>query len=138
MKFVQIIGCAVALGSLLAVPAMASQETLVESVARGCKTELESYCKDVTPGQGRVLSCLYAYGDKLTGQCEFALYDAAVQLERAVAAMSYMANECGDDLTKYCGDVVLGEGRVLDCLAKHDSKISDRCKQAQKDLGVTK
>lgn len=135
------IGLVTLLGTLIAVPAMASQEnqeSLVESVATGCKTELQSYCKDVTMGEGRVLACLYAHNDKLSGQCEYALFDAAVQLERAVAAMSYMANECGDDLMKFCGGVVLGEGRVIDCLEKNKSEVSARCQQAQKDLGFTK
>lgn len=39
----------------------------VETVAKGCQKEIEGFCKDVTPGQGRVLACLYAYGDKLSG-----------------------------------------------------------------------
>ena len=43
------------------------------------EAELETYCKDVTPGDGRILACLYAHGDKLSGQCEYALYDAAEQ-----------------------------------------------------------
>ena len=74
-----------------------AQQDLVDTVANGCKTELEKYCNQVTPGQGRVLACLYAYGDKLSSKCEYALYDAAVQLERAVAALSYVANECDAD-----------------------------------------
>ncbi|MDH3317934.1 MAG: cysteine rich repeat-containing protein, partial [Gammaproteobacteria bacterium] len=42
-------------------------ENIVESVAKGCEKELSSYCKNVTVGEGRVLACLYAYGDKLSG-----------------------------------------------------------------------
>jgi hypothetical protein len=45
---------------------------------------------------------LYAHGDKISGQCEYALYDAAVQLERFVAALTYVTNECEDDLEQYC------------------------------------
>ena len=86
---------------LLAGPVMA-QESLIDTVANGCKAELEKYCKNVTPGEGRVLACLYAYGDKLSGRCEYALYDAAVQLERAVAALSYAVNECSSDLRTFC------------------------------------
>jgi len=138
MKIRTMIGMTTLFASLITVPAMASEPTLVDSVAAGCKTELNTYCKDVTMGEGRILACLYAHNDKLSGQCEFALYDAAVQLERAVAAMSYMANECGEDLTKFCGGVVLGKGRVIDCLAKNEAEVTDRCKQAQKDLGFTK
>jgi hypothetical protein len=111
-----------------------AQQDLVETVKNGCKTELESYCSKVTPGEGRVLACLYAHGDKLSGRCEFALYDAAVQLERAVAALTYVANECDADIEKYCAKVEMGEGRILECLKKN--KISKRCTQAITDAGL--
>ena len=109
-------------------------DNVVETVAKGCEKELTTYCKDVTPGQGRVLACIYAHSDKLSGQCEYALYDAAAQLERFVAALSYVINECGDDLNKLCSGVPAGNGRLLNCLEKNDSKVSGRCKQALKDV----
>ncbi len=121
---------------LLGINSTNAQQDLVETVANGCKTELEKYCNQVTPGQGRVLACLYAYEDKLSSKCEYALYDAAVQLERAVAAMSYVANECDADLEKYCESITPGEGRLLECLEKHDKEVSGRCKQAVKDVGL--
>ena len=109
---------------------------LVETVATGCEKELIAYCKDVTPGQGRVLACLYAHADRLSGKCEYALIDAAAQLERAVSALAYVANECGGDLEKYCADVPAGEGRLLDCIEKNDRNVSRRCKAALKDTGL--
>lgn len=109
-------------------------ENLVQSVVDGCKMELETYCKDVTPGQGRMLACLYAHGDKLSGQCEYALYDAAVQLERAVAALGYVINECRDDLETLCSGVPAGQGRLVKCLEENDAKVSGRCKQAMQDV----
>ena len=111
-------------------------EDLVETVVKGCEKELTSYCKDVTPGEGRILACLYAHSDKLTGQCEYALYDAAVQLERFVAALGYIANECDADLEKFCAQVAVGEGRVLKCLDENSGKISARCTQALKDVSA--
>ena len=111
-------------------------ENLVQTVTNGCKVELEKYCKDVTPGEGRVLACLYAYGDKLSPKCEYALYDAAAQLERAVAALSYVANECDEDLDKYCSAVAPGEGRLLNCLEKKSKQLTKRCKEALKDVGL--
>jgi hypothetical protein len=111
-------------------------ENLVQTVANGCKVELEKYCKDVTLGEGRVLACLYAYSDKLSPKCEYALYDAAAQLERAIAALSYVANECDDDLEKYCAAVAPGEGRLLNCLEKKNKQLSKRCKAALKDVGL--
>ena len=114
----------------------AAADDLVETVAKGCEKELTSYCSNVTPGEGRILACLYAHSDKLSGQCEYALYDAAVQLERFVAALSYLANECDEDLDKFCKGVEAGEGRLLKCLDENSEKISARCTQALKDVGA--
>lgn len=125
---------------LAAVMAMAapvfSVDQLTETVVNGCKAEMTTYCKDVTPGEGRMLACLYAHNDKLSGKCEYALYDAAVQLQRAVTALVYAANECGDDLEKYCAEVPMGEGRLLDCIKKNEKKVSKRCLNALKDTGL--
>ena len=130
----------IALIALAALPLLVTvataQQNLVETVANGCKVEIEKYCSQVTPGHGRVLACLYAHEDKLSAKCEYALYDAAVQLERAVAALSYVANECDADLDKYCESIEPGKGRLLDCLDKHDKQVSKRCKQAIKDVGL--
>ena len=111
-------------------------DNVIDTVAKGCEKELTTYCKDVTPGEGRVLACLFAFSDKLTGQCEYALYDSAVQLERFVAALSYVANECDAVLEKFCADVAVGEGRLLNCLDENANKISERCTQALKDIGA--
>ena len=117
---------------------VSAQQTLVESVVKGCDKELKTYCKDVTPGEGRGLACLYAHSDKLSGQCEYALYDAAMQLERAINALAYAANECRDDLTKFCSDIKPGGGRLMQCIDKNDADVSKRCKQALKDTGLKK
>ena len=111
-------------------------ESIVNTVAEGCEPELRTYCGDVLVGEGRVLACLYAYSDKLSGKCEYALYDAATQLERFVDALSYLAQECNDDLEKYCSSVRAGEGRLAECLIEKKDKISNRCNQAMKDVGL--
>lgn len=114
----------------------AAGENLVESVAQGCDKELTSYCSNVTPGKGRILACLYAYQDKLSGRCEYALYDAAVQLERAISALSYLANECDADLEKFCASVDPGEGRILHCLNDNRGKVRKRCRSAMQDVDL--
>ena len=111
-------------------------EDIIETVAKGCEKELTSYCSEVTPGEGRVLACLYAHNDKLSGKCEYALYDAAAQLERFIAALSYLASECDADLEKFCSAVEAGEGRLLKCLDENSAKISGRCTEALKDVGA--
>jgi hypothetical protein len=116
------------------ISAHAAEQGLVEIVADGCKTEIETYCKGVKTGEGRILACLYAYQEKLSNRCEYALYDAASQLQQAITAINYLASECRDDLKTFCSNVKPGEGRLIDCIEKNKEKISGRCKQAIKDV----
>jgi hypothetical protein len=113
-----------------------SSGTAADLFREGCKAELDKYCKEVTPGDGRVLACLYAHQDKLSTRCEYAIFDAAAQLQRAVNALSYVAAECDDDLERFCANVEPGEGRLLNCLEKNEKKVSQRCKQAIQDVGL--
>jgi hypothetical protein len=117
---------------------VSAQQTLIESVAKGCDKEIKTYCKDVTPGEGRVLACLYSFWDKLSDECDNALYDAAAQLNRALTDLSYVVNECRDDMRTYCSDIQPGEGRLLQCMDRNYAKVSRRCKQALKDTGLKK
>lgn len=116
--------------------AAAAQGSLTDQVKEGCKAELETHCKDVTPGEGRLLACLYAFEDKLSSRCDYALYDASMRLERAVNALAHGATECKGDIQKHCAGVEPGEGRIIDCLKKHEDKLSKRCLQAKKDIGL--
>ena len=126
----------VLMGVLLLATSAFSEADLVKIVSDGCKQEIDTYCKTVTPGEGRILACLYAHSEKLSNRCEYALYDAAAQLERAVAALTYVANECDSDLEKFCSSVQPGEGRLLQCLEKNEKKVSGRCKSALKEVGL--
>jgi hypothetical protein len=113
-----------------------STDPLVESVKRGCETELREHCQSVTPGNGRQLACLYSFQDKLSGRCEYALYDASAQLQRTVAAVSYIGSECSDDMETHCSRTRPGEGRILECLKSHRKELNERCGKALDDVGV--
>jgi hypothetical protein len=113
---------------------MAQDKRPVDTILQGCEKEIETYCKDVTAGEGRGLACLYAYNDKLSNRCEYALYDAAAQLDRVLNALSYLAAECRDDLQKYCSGVQMGEGRVLSCINKKKDVVNARCRKAMDDV----
>jgi Cysteine rich repeat len=114
----------------------AMQGQLGEQVLDGCNTELARYCAEVTPGEARLLACLYAHGDKLSGQCDYALYNAAARLERAIDAMTYVVSECRAELETHCAEVEIGEGRVAQCLKDHASDLSPGCDQALTEVGV--
>jgi hypothetical protein len=130
---------------LLALPAVAAEDPLQKGVqgaldtfTQGCQQELTTFCKNVTPGEGRILACLYAFQDQLSPKCEYALYDSVSQLDRTLTNLSYVVGECRDDLKKNCAEVKPGEGRLLDCLSKNEAKVSNRCTAALKDSGLKK
>lgn len=120
--------------ALTQISCAAKTQDPVQTFLNGCETELDTYCSTVEPGEGRLLACLYAHNDKISGHCEYAVYDAAAQLERVVASLAYVANECRDDLEAFCANVTVGEGRVIECLEKNEAKLSQRCNQAIKDV----
>jgi hypothetical protein len=115
-----------------------AQDSIIDNVKKACETEIKTYCSQVTPGEGRVLACFYAHEDKLSGRCQYALYEAAGQLEDFAAAINHLATECKDDLLKYCAQVELGEGRVGTCLLEHKAEVTAACQQAIADVGLEK
>jgi hypothetical protein len=124
------------LGSLLLTlfAGNAFAEDIVSQVQKGCGTEIKDYCSQVTMGEGRLLACFYAHEDKLSGQCQFALYSAAAELEHAVSALNYVAGQCQDDIVEHCASVQLGEGRIVECLESKGDAISAVCTQAMDDV----
>ena len=56
---------------------------LADIGAMGCQAEIETYCKAITPGEARILACLYAHEDKLSERCKYTLYEELCRFERA-------------------------------------------------------
>ena len=119
--------------AFVAGPLATAEETLVDYLVAACESDIENYCSQVTPGNGRLLHCMAAHEDKISGQCEYALYQAATVLEQLAAAMVYVAEQCRTEIETICSDVVLGEGKLPACLAEHDADVSDGCKKAIAD-----
>lgn len=108
----------------------------MESVQKDCEKELGLYCRDVTPEQGRILACLYAHGNGLSGQCEYALYEVLNQLEKAISPTLHFMKACEKDAKKHCPLVEQGEGRIVNCLKEKSAHVSPGCRQAMSGLGV--
>lgn len=110
-----------------------AQDSLVEHLVKACETDIRSYCSQVTPGEGRMLHCMAAHEDKISGQCEYAFYQAATVLEQLATAIAYVANQCATDIETHCRGVAMGEGRILACLTENKAEVSDTCNQAVAD-----
>lgn len=122
--------------TLLGAGVVRAQEDPIENAIEACKPEIENYCSQVSPGDGRLLACFYAHEDKLSGRCGWALYEGAAQLEQFANALTHVANQCWDDLVEHCEGVEMGEGRVASCLLDHKEEVSDACSQAIDDVGL--
>ena len=126
------------LGALLLAGSAGAADDVAGKLRKDCNKELTTFCKGVVPGEGRVLACLYAFEDKVSDACGLAVYDAALELEKAINALKYAAGQCAADLDKYCGDVRPGQGRGLACLKKNDKNVSQGCKDALRQTGLRK
>jgi len=118
-----------------AVPAQA-EDDLVQGVLDSCKSDIESYCSQVTLGDGRLLACFYAHEDKLSTDCQYGLYKAAATLEQVVTAFKYVAASCEADIATHCGDTQPGDGRLLLCLKEKQKDVSEGCAKALDEIEV--
>lgn len=114
--------------TLLAGGGAAAQDTLLDYVVDACEADLQQYCSQVTPGEGRLLYCVAAHEDKISGQCSYALFSAAVLLEQLADFIVDVAASCETEIETLCGEVELGEGRILACLEEHEAELGDACK----------
>lgn len=110
-----------------------AQDTLLDHLIDSCEGDIRNYCSQVTPGNGRLLHCMAAHEDKISGQCQYAFYQAATLLEQLATAVAYLASQCATDIETHCANVELGEGRILACLSENEAEVSDACNQAVSD-----
>ena len=123
-----------AVSSLLIFAApVSAQDDLIDYVLDSCESDINNFCNQVTPGQGRLLHCMAAHEDKISGQCNYALYQAATVIEQMAAAMGYLIQSCAAGVEKLCSSVAMGEGRLLACLDENKAEVSAECNKAISD-----
>ncbi len=126
---------------VLAVTAVGAAMALLSSVDRAaagvpapCAAEAEKLCQGVPAGAGRVLACLQAHVSKLSPECQQALETAKRPVDKRRFARQrgsqQWASACTGDIQKLCKEIPAGAGRIAECLAQHQSALSDSCKAA--------
>ncbi len=104
-----------ACGWLLAAPA---------ALADGpCAADTQSFCSGVTPGQGRLQSCLRSHWGELQPSCRD-------YLDRVASETQVGTLQCEVEIFQFCRVVPSGKGDVLACLRSHRSELSPPCQDA--------
>lgn len=100
----------------------------VKKVQAACDEDLKKYCGTVTPGEGRLLLCLEAHEDKIASKCDYSLFDASRNLDRALDSIAQTADACGNDIEKYCADTPEGGGHIIQCLGGKKEVLAPMCR----------
>ena len=87
-----------------------------------CSGDVAKFCKDVQPGEGRIIKCLKEHEKELSPACRQHVADMEKRLKETTQA-------CHDDVMKFCKDVKTGEGRILRCLKAHENDLSPQCRE---------
>ena len=110
----------------------------VAKIQGACGDDLKKFCSTVTPGEGRMLLCIEAHEDKISSKCDYALFDAARNLERALDRIERVADVCWNDIEKHCANIAAGEGRIAQCLVDKKSSLTRRCQTEISNVQMTK
>jgi hypothetical protein len=86
-----------------------------------CADDAAKFCKDVQPGQGRIIKCMKEHENELSTGCKQHLAQVAKRGREAREA-------CQDDVFRFCGNVQPGGGRIALCLKEHAAELTPQCK----------
>jgi len=108
---------------------------MVSDVKSSCKADVEKYCSDITPGEGRVAACLDSREDQLSEKCRTSWSSTKASISRELDKTEVaFRKSCGSDVKKFCSNVPSGRGRVLSCLEGHKDGLSESCQKFEAKL----
>jgi len=102
----------------------------IQSLEKSCGNDIKKFCRNVTPGQGRIIFCMQAYEDKISPKCAFELREAEVNIQTVTAQLQQATEACRADIAKLCGTTQPGQGRISACLAAQSAAVSQGCSAA--------
>lgn len=127
-----------ALAGIVALPAHAQTMSFAEAAARfvdACERDINSFCKGVNLGGGKLGACLTKNKDSVSARCRDEFPEILAGIAKRAAARTNVLKACDTDRRRLCGDVVKGDGQILDCMLTASRAVSARCNQAITDAG---
>jgi hypothetical protein len=113
------------MAAVLGIPVVASAADPAQQ--KPCADELEKFCKDVRPGEGRILKCLQDHDSELSPVCRDKVKEVMQRVEEAKQA-------CAKDIEKFCAGVTPGGGRLMKCLKPHINELTPACREQFKTV----
>jgi hypothetical protein len=92
----------------------------VQRIEGACGEDIEQFCSDVTPGRGRLASCMDAYSDQISRSCSFALSRAADRIQQVV---ENFADTCMSAVRQQCGNA----DNMRQCLQQKNASLPQSC-----------
>jgi hypothetical protein len=102
----------------------------ITKLENACASDIKKYCKDVTPGEGRMIYCMQAHEDKISPKCTYELEEAAASLQATADLLKDGVVACKAEITGVCGKIQPGQGRIAACLIANKSTASKDCADA--------
>jgi Golgi apparatus protein 1 len=102
----------------------------IKRLETACSDDIKKYCSTVTPGEGRMLYCMQAHEDKISATCGYEMNEVAVQVQTTADSLREAVAACRDDIGKFCGKTLPGQGRIAACLAANSASVSKSCMDA--------
>jgi hypothetical protein len=127
------------LAALLAVPSLAAAETMsfgdaVALLAKGCGTDIVSYCRGVNLDANRLKECLSRNQDVTSPQCKSTYLQVFDAITKRVAARVTVANACSREIVKVCHGSTKETSKSVPCVIAA-SGVSRNCTAAMVDAG---
>ncbi|MEW5310424.1 MAG: hypothetical protein WDW38_002223 [Sanguina aurantia] len=100
-------------------------------LAEACRSDVEVYCKDVEPGEGRVHQCLRFNRDKISEKCRNEEMKLAAIEYRDIRLRPKLNKLCSEEKAVYCKDAKPGKARVVKCLMENMAQpnFGEECKE---------
>jgi hypothetical protein len=127
------------IAALLAVPSVAAAETMsfgdaVAMLAKGCGTDIVSYCRGVNLDANRLKECLSRNQDVTSPQCKSTYLQVFDAITKRVAARVTVANACTREIVKICHGSTKETSKSVPCLMTATG-VSRNCTAAMADAG---
>jgi hypothetical protein len=97
-----------------------------EPGAAACRADAQRLCQGVEAGKGRVARCLKENEAQVSHECKAHMARTHEAMRERMAAFN---EACKGDVAQHCASVDPGKGRVAACLRKHETALSEPCRE---------